>query len=174
LLRLTEKRFSATQYALFSSLFALPRVVAGPITGFAVNAVGWPAFFLSTMVLGIPGLLMLARFVRPGVREPDLDVGTVAAPSGSVPAVRPALIVSRIAAGMLLLLVGCGGVVALLSALAAQQENPAAGFDVVAAFSRVWQPVAIAGWIQLLGIVVCAIIGGLLIGARYGTTNLRS
>ena len=33
LLRLTEKRFSATQYALFSSLFALPRVVAGPITG---------------------------------------------------------------------------------------------------------------------------------------------
>ena len=35
LLRLTEKRFSATQYALLSSLFALPRVLAGPITGFA-------------------------------------------------------------------------------------------------------------------------------------------
>jgi PAT family beta-lactamase induction signal transducer AmpG len=73
LLRLTEKRFSATQYALLSSLFALPRVVAGPMTGFAVNAVGWPAFFLSTMVVGIPGLIMLARFVPPGVREPDLD-----------------------------------------------------------------------------------------------------
>ena len=40
LLRLTEKRFSATQYALFSSLFALPRVVAGPITGFAVASRG--------------------------------------------------------------------------------------------------------------------------------------
>ena len=53
LLRLTEKRFSATQYALFSSLFALPRVVAGPITGFTVSAVGWPAFFLLTMVLGV-------------------------------------------------------------------------------------------------------------------------
>ncbi len=75
LLRLTEKRFSATQYALFSSLFALPRVVAGPITGFTVNAVGWPAFFLVTMVLGIPGLIMLARFVPIGVREPDLDTG---------------------------------------------------------------------------------------------------
>jgi PAT family beta-lactamase induction signal transducer AmpG len=73
LLRLTEKRFSATQYALFSSLFALPRVVAGPITGFTVNAVGWPAFFLLTMVSGIPGLLMLARFVPPGTREPDLE-----------------------------------------------------------------------------------------------------
>jgi PAT family beta-lactamase induction signal transducer AmpG len=71
LLRLTEKRFSATQYALFSSLFALPRVIAGPITGFTVSAVGWPAFFLITMVLGIPGLLMLARFVPPGVREPQ-------------------------------------------------------------------------------------------------------
>ena len=30
LLRMTQKRFSATQYALFSSLFALPRIVAGP------------------------------------------------------------------------------------------------------------------------------------------------
>ena len=73
LLRLTEKRFSATQYALFSSLMALPRVVAGPITGFTVNAIGWPAFFLVTMVIGIPGLLMLARFVPLGVREPNLD-----------------------------------------------------------------------------------------------------
>lgn len=70
LMRLTEKRFSATQYALFSSLFAVPRVVAGPLTGFLVAAVGWPAFFLSTMVMGLPGLVMLARFVPPGLREP--------------------------------------------------------------------------------------------------------
>ena len=73
LLRLTEKRFSATQYALFSSLFALPRVVAGPMTGFTVAAIGWPAFFLLTMVLGVPGLMMLARFVPLRVREPDLE-----------------------------------------------------------------------------------------------------
>jgi len=73
LLRLTEKRFSATQYALLSSLFAVPRVVAGPITGFTVSAIGWPSFFLLTMALGIPGLVMLARFVPIGVREPDLD-----------------------------------------------------------------------------------------------------
>jgi PAT family beta-lactamase induction signal transducer AmpG len=82
LLRLTEKRFSATQYALLSSLFALPRVIAGPATGFAVNAFGWPSFFVATMVVGIPGLLMLARFVPPGVREPDLDVGETAAAVG--------------------------------------------------------------------------------------------
>jgi PAT family beta-lactamase induction signal transducer AmpG len=72
LFRLTEKRFSATQYALFSSLFAVPRVVAGPLTGFTVSALGWPAFFLLTMALGIPGLVMLARFVPIGAREPDL------------------------------------------------------------------------------------------------------
>jgi len=66
LLRLTEKRFSATQYALFSSLFALPRVLAGPITGFTVDALGWSIFFLSTIVVGIPGLVMLGRFVPLG------------------------------------------------------------------------------------------------------------
>ena len=80
LLRMTQKRFSATQYALFSSLFALPRILAGPIAGATVVAVGWPAFFLSTMVLGIPGLLMLARFVPPGVREPAFDAEEPAPP----------------------------------------------------------------------------------------------
>jgi len=75
LLRLTEKRFSATQYALLSSLFALPRVVAGPAAGFAVSAVGWSTFFATTIVLGIPGLLMLAKFVPLGVREPTIELG---------------------------------------------------------------------------------------------------
>jgi MFS transporter, PAT family, beta-lactamase induction signal transducer AmpG len=77
LLRLTEKRFSATQYALFSSLMAVPRVIAGPVTGFTVNALGWPSFFLITMALGIPGLMMLARFVPPGVREPQFEAAPV-------------------------------------------------------------------------------------------------
>jgi len=72
LFRLTDTRFSATQYALFSSLFAVPRVLAGPITGFTVSAIGWPSFFVLTMALGVPGLVMLARFVPIGVREPDL------------------------------------------------------------------------------------------------------
>ena len=74
LLRLTQKRFSATQYALFSSLFGLPRLVAGPICGFLVDAVGWRTFFWITIAAGIPGLLLLARFVPLGVREPVLDV----------------------------------------------------------------------------------------------------
>jgi PAT family beta-lactamase induction signal transducer AmpG len=46
--------------------------LAGPLTGFTVSALGWPSFFLLTMALGVPGLVMLARFVPIGVREPDL------------------------------------------------------------------------------------------------------
>ncbi|HJZ10990.1 MAG TPA: MFS transporter, partial [Acidobacteriota bacterium] len=68
LLRMTQKRFSATQYALFSSLFGLPRILAGPITGFMVDAMGWTAFFWASMAFGVPGMILLARFVLPGVR----------------------------------------------------------------------------------------------------------
>ena len=85
LLRLTERRFSATQYALFSSLFGLPRIVAGPICGFLVGAVGWQRFFWITIATGIPGLLLLARFVPPGVREPALDVVPAGDPAAGNP-----------------------------------------------------------------------------------------
>jgi PAT family beta-lactamase induction signal transducer AmpG len=164
LLRLTQKRFSATQYALFSSLFAMPRVVAGPITGFVVNAAGWPAFFALTILLGIPGLVMLARFVPPGVREPDLDADR--APM-RVPAMGGAVLVRGLAGGCVLLLAG-GLVVALVSAMAATTASPAAPLDLVGAYGRVWRPVTIGDWLQLLGIVVGAIVGGLFIAARYG------
>jgi PAT family beta-lactamase induction signal transducer AmpG len=78
LLRLTQRRFSATQFALFSSLFGLPRIVSGPVSGFMVDAIGWSQFFLFTIVCGIPGLFFLARFVPPGVREPEFTVEPVA------------------------------------------------------------------------------------------------
>jgi PAT family beta-lactamase induction signal transducer AmpG len=73
LLRLTQKRFSATQYALLSSLFALPRTLAGPLAGLLVAHLGWTTFFVLTVLAGIPGLLMLARFVPWGVRDPHFD-----------------------------------------------------------------------------------------------------
>src|SRR5690348_13384982 len=91
LLRLTEKRFSATQYALFSSLFALPRVLAGPITGFAVAALGWPTFFLATLVVGVPGLLMLNRFAPLGVREPAFEDPAAGDAPSAAGLLRPAL-----------------------------------------------------------------------------------
>jgi PAT family beta-lactamase induction signal transducer AmpG len=73
LLRLTQKRFSATQYALLSSLFALPRTLAGPLAGLLVAHLGWTSFFVLTVFAGIPGLLMLSRFVPWRVRDPHFD-----------------------------------------------------------------------------------------------------
>ena len=77
LLRITEKRFSATQYALFSSLFGLPRILGGPITGLIVDAAGWRTFFWFTIVAGVPGLILLQRFAPLGVREPRFTAETV-------------------------------------------------------------------------------------------------
>ncbi|HEY7489541.1 MAG TPA: MFS transporter [Candidatus Tectomicrobia bacterium] len=74
LLRLTQKRFSATQYALFSSLFGLPRLWAGPVSGLLVATIGWQTFFWLTMAAGMPGLLFLQRFAPLGKREPAVDV----------------------------------------------------------------------------------------------------
>jgi PAT family beta-lactamase induction signal transducer AmpG len=74
LLRLTQKRFSATQYALFSSLFGLPRLWAGPVSGILVATIGWKTFFWLTMAAGVPGLLFLQRFAPLGRREPAVDM----------------------------------------------------------------------------------------------------
>ena len=72
LLRLTQKRFSATQYALFSSLFGLPRLLAGPISGFLVDADRLAHVLLDhDRRAASPGLLLLARFVPLGRREPE-------------------------------------------------------------------------------------------------------
>ncbi len=74
LLRLTEKRFSATQYALLTSLFGLPRLISGPMCGFLVSRFGWSTFFWITIAAGAPGLLLLSRFVPLGSREPRAGV----------------------------------------------------------------------------------------------------
>ena len=164
LLRLTEKRFSATQYALFSSLFALPRVIAGPITGFAVDALGWSTFFLATMVIGIPGLVMLARFVPFGAREPEFDLtekSDVATPSFSGPLVARGLLGGVLAAAVSI------AALALLDALSVMRSTPAAGFDVRAALWRVFQPSGTGDWVQVFGILACALVGGLFVAARH-------
>ena len=162
LLRITQKRFSATQYALFSSLFAVPRILAGPIAGATVVAVGWPVFYLSTMVLGIPGLLMLARFVPPGVREPAFDAEEPA-PAIERPLERSQLVARGVAGGVV---VGVGSlaIAALLAALEGLRATPPV-FDYLAALSATAFPVSIGLWLQLIGILSIAIVGGLFTAA---------
>jgi MFS transporter, PAT family, beta-lactamase induction signal transducer AmpG len=162
LIRLTEKRFSATQYALFSSLFALPRVLAGPIAGFAVDAMGWQAFYLSTLVMGIPGLVLLARFVPPGTREPRFEVAEVASQRAVAPAASPSeLAVWGVGFGIL---AGVAGslIVALMAALDAMRQKRGSAFDFSTAWSTQWQPASIGDWLQLVSIVAFAAASGLV------------
>ena len=62
LMALCNRRYSATQFALLSSLSAVGRTyVAGPLSGAIVAQMGWPAFFAATVVIGMPGLWLLWR-----------------------------------------------------------------------------------------------------------------
>jgi MFS transporter, PAT family, beta-lactamase induction signal transducer AmpG len=114
------------------------------------------------MVLGIPGLIMLARFVPIGVREPEFTVEEI--PATTIPVPSSSLAVRGIVAG---LLVGGGSIalVAFLDALKTMRDTPAGGFRFAAAFVRVWHPSGAADWLQLLGIVVFAWIVGLFVAA---------
>lgn len=56
---ITNKKFTATQYALLSSLMGVPRVLASAPTGFMVESVGWVSFFIMCACVAIPGLFLL-------------------------------------------------------------------------------------------------------------------
>lgn len=56
---LCNVRFSATQYALLSSLSAVGRVFLGPLAAWLVPQVGWSTFFVITALSAIPGLLLV-------------------------------------------------------------------------------------------------------------------
>ena len=58
---LCNRRFSATQYALLSSVMGVPRVIFGSQTGWLAELLGFPWFFVMCAVLAAPGLMMLAR-----------------------------------------------------------------------------------------------------------------
>jgi PAT family beta-lactamase induction signal transducer AmpG len=60
LMALCRQRFSATQFALLSALSAVGRTyLAGPLTPPLVDSMGWPGFFLLTVVIALPGLVLL-------------------------------------------------------------------------------------------------------------------
>jgi MFS transporter, PAT family, beta-lactamase induction signal transducer AmpG len=59
---LTDKRFTATQYALLTSLMGIPRVLASAPTGYLAEWLGWVGFFLFCTLAAIPGMLILFHF----------------------------------------------------------------------------------------------------------------
>ncbi|MCL2102890.1 MAG: hypothetical protein FWH25_02510, partial [Syntrophorhabdaceae bacterium] len=62
LMSLCDRRFTATQYALLTSLMAITRVVVGAPTGFLAGSFGWSNFFIISALAAIPGLLLLLRY----------------------------------------------------------------------------------------------------------------
>ena len=60
LMGLCRQEFSATQFALLSALSAVGRTyLAGPLTPPLVESLGWPGFFLVTVLIALPGIWLL-------------------------------------------------------------------------------------------------------------------
>ncbi|HLE12649.1 MAG TPA: AmpG family muropeptide MFS transporter [Bacteriovoracaceae bacterium] len=64
LLSLCSKKFSATQFALLTSLMAASRTIIQTPSGYIQAAVGWPMYYLIATLIAIPSLLMLLRYDR--------------------------------------------------------------------------------------------------------------
>jgi len=84
LMSLCNQRFSATQYALLSSLMAVSRDILSAPGGAIAAVTGWSTFFLITIVAAVPGLLLLPVFApwnskpeampRPGLDQENEDL----------------------------------------------------------------------------------------------------
>lgn len=59
---LTNRKFTATQYALLSSLMGVPRVLASAPTGYFATHMGWESFFIFCVVSALPGMMLLLKF----------------------------------------------------------------------------------------------------------------
>jgi PAT family beta-lactamase induction signal transducer AmpG len=152
LLRLTQKRFSATQYALLSSLFTLPRIVAGPPAGLLADALGWRNFFVLTLAFGIPGLAMLQRFVPWGVREPELRA---AAPNRGPRLSDQALLLWSALAGAA---AWATGAVALAGLAAIKAYRAGEAFEMVGRMAPFLDPRSSSDWLSAAGVLSMATI----------------
>jgi PAT family beta-lactamase induction signal transducer AmpG len=81
---LTSPGFAATQYALLSSLYALPGKVVGGVSGMVVDAYGYSALFAGTAAIALPLVILCLVIRRDTVeseREQDSATGLNAAPA---------------------------------------------------------------------------------------------
>ncbi len=69
LIALCDPRYTATQFAALSAVASLGRVLLGPVAA-VVAGLGWPAYFVVSCVVAVPGLLLAAR-LGPRLRRLD-------------------------------------------------------------------------------------------------------
>lgn len=66
---LTSRQYTATQYALFGSLWSLPAKTIASQWGRIVDAVGYPVFFVYTAVVALPAMLLILWLMRANRRS---------------------------------------------------------------------------------------------------------
>jgi len=159
LLRLTHKRFSATQYALLSSLFTVPRILAGPPAGLLADAIGWRDFFIATLLAGVPGMVMLSRFVAWGVRDPEFHL---AAPAKRSVLPRRGLALRAVAAALVAGAISLATMV-VLSVIKAHRSGKSLGLP--AHLAPFLAPRSTGDWVTVAGIVAVAVTVGLAMAA---------
>ena len=59
--RATHPAYTATQFALFTSLAAVPRTFLNATTGWLVEQLGWFGFFMLCVLFALPGMLLLFK-----------------------------------------------------------------------------------------------------------------
>lgn len=184
MLRLTQREFSATQFALLSSLMALPRVIVGPFAGILAYSLGWTIFFIFTVPIAIPGLWMLNRFVPFGSKEAQVDDEKVAR---KAPISAAALAARSAIAFIIALLVGIGwsailaGMAesrsAILKAKAFSDVGPEVASSIRRHLGARLAPSAPGDWVDLAGPVVFAILiagsTAALLATRRGVARTR-
>ncbi|MGB6972431.1 MAG: AmpG family muropeptide MFS transporter [Desulfobulbales bacterium] len=69
----TNKRFTATQYAMMTSLMAIPGTVAAAITGYMAEYLGWSGFYIVCALVALPGMLLLIRIAPWGSSNEEID-----------------------------------------------------------------------------------------------------
>jgi PAT family beta-lactamase induction signal transducer AmpG len=79
--RATDPRYTATQFALFTSLAVVPRALVNASTGWIVERLGWLDFFLLCTVLALPGMALLLRVAPWRERVPESQGAAPAGPS---------------------------------------------------------------------------------------------
>ncbi|MGD8932654.1 MAG: hypothetical protein PVI52_08790, partial [Chromatiales bacterium] len=66
---LTNTSYTATQYALFSSLMTLPAKLLGGFSGIMVDNYGYASFFVYAALLGVPAILLVIYLIFHTTRE---------------------------------------------------------------------------------------------------------
>jgi PAT family beta-lactamase induction signal transducer AmpG len=166
LLKMTEKRFSATQFALLTSVAALGRTISGPPAGAMAFSLGWRDFFLLSIPAAIPGLLLLQRIApwsRPQLTLFEADAAEIVPPGPAWPS--RSLWRAGIFSGAVATLIALAAA-SLLNALRVVKD--AAPFDFMGALMTTLHPSSATEALDLIGAALCGLLCGLAVAAYRG------